>query len=95
VGGGEQRAAPPTAAKPAVATDGGKIELTREDKALMSQGYKIEMRHGQKYFCRRESELGTHWEIKSCNTAESIESHRASSVETVREMQANKPEINK
>ncbi len=61
----------------------------------MARGYKLEIRHGLRYFCRRESTLGSHFDQKTCNTAESIEAHRANSTETVREMQANKPEINK
>jgi hypothetical protein len=92
-------AAPASAATPApaatspAAADAGKPQLTREEHDLISRGYKLEIRHGDKYFCRREAELGSHFDVKTCNTAESIESHRANSVETVREMQANKPEI--
>jgi hypothetical protein len=71
----------------------GKEEPTAGEKELMARGYKLEIRHGQRYFCRRESSLGSHFDVKSCNTPESIETHRANSVETVREMQANKPEI--
>jgi hypothetical protein len=84
----------PTPAVAATSAD-GKAPLTREEHDLISRGYKLEIRHGEKYFCRRESELGSHFDVKTCNTAESIEAHRANSVETVREMQANKPEINK
>jgi hypothetical protein len=82
-----------TPVAPAVALDAGKAEMTREERELVSRGYKLEIRRGQRYFCRRESELGSHFDVKTCNTAESIEGHRAASVETVREMQANKPEI--
>jgi hypothetical protein len=78
-----------TAAKP----DTGKLEPTADEKELMARGYKLEIRHGQRYFCRRESELGSHFDVKTCNTAESIEAHRANSVETVRQMQTNKPEL--
>jgi hypothetical protein len=86
-------AAPAPAATAPAAADSGKPQLTREEHDLISRGYKLEIRHGDKYFCRRESELGSHFDVKTCNTAESIESHRANSVETVREMQANKPEV--
>jgi hypothetical protein len=86
-------AASTTPAVTAVAPDAGKAAVTRAERELTSRGYQLEIRHGQRYFCRREPQLGSHFDIKSCNTAESIQSHRDSSVETVREMQANKPEI--
>jgi hypothetical protein len=89
-------ATPAVAATPAVtavAADAGKPEMTRAERELVTRGYKLEIRHGQRFFCRREPELGSHFDVKTCNTPESIEAHRASSVETVREMQANKPEI--
>jgi hypothetical protein len=94
---GAQNAAPPalgsTPAKPAVAPNASEAEALREEKELISRGYKVEMRHGEKYFCRREPELGSRFEMKSCNTAESIQAKRANSQETVRAMQAIKPEI--
>jgi hypothetical protein len=84
---------PAATAAPDGATDAAKAEMTRKEHELLARGYKLEIRHGERYFCRREAELGSHFDVKTCNTAESIESHRANSVETVREMQANKPEI--
>ena len=82
-----------TPVAPAVKPDAAKAELSAAEKDLIARGYKLEIRHGQRYFCHREPEFGTHWEMKSCDTAESFERHRAATVETVREMQANKPEI--
>ena len=94
---GTQNTAPPaiasTPAKPAVAPSASEAEVIRQEKELISRGYKVEMRHGEKYFCRREPELGSRFEMKSCNTAESIQAKRANSQETVRAMQAIKPEI--
>jgi hypothetical protein len=86
---------PAVTATPAGAPDADKAQMTREEHDLIARGYKLEIRRGERYFCRREAELGSHFDVKTCNTAESIEAHRANSVETVREMQANKPEINK
>jgi len=88
-------ASAPAESKTAATTDSSKIELTREEHDLISRGYKVEMRHGQKWFCKREGELGSHFEVKNCNSAESIQARHDASVETIREMQAIKPEINK
>jgi hypothetical protein len=82
-----------TPAKPAVTPNASEAEAIRKEHELISRGYKVEMRHGEKYFCRRETELGSHFEMKSCNTAESILAKQANSQETVRAMQAIKPEI--
>jgi hypothetical protein len=91
----EQHAAAPT---PATAADAGKSDatpppLTRAEQDLIARGYKPEMRHGQRYFCRREGEIESHFERKVCNTSESILSQRAASEEAVRRMQSNKPQI--
>jgi hypothetical protein len=92
----EQHAAVPTT--PATAAVAGKSDatpppLTRAEQDLVARGYKPEMRHGQRYFCRREGEIESHFERKVCNTSESILSQRAASEEAVRRMQSNKPQI--
>jgi hypothetical protein len=93
--GAAKPAADSTAAASAATPDAGKAELTAADHELMSQGYKLEMRHGEKYFCRRETIMGSHFEQKSCNTATSIESRQAAAQETVRKIQlSNTPRIN-
>jgi hypothetical protein len=81
------------AATAAAKPDAGKTELTAADHELMSQGYKLEMRHGEKYFCRRETIMGSHFEQKTCNTAASIEAQMASSQELVRRMQVYSPKV--
>jgi len=54
----------PAVAKPAIDPD---------EKRLISQGYKPEMRDGQKVFCRREQTLGSRLgEAKHCATAEQL-----------------------
>lgn len=70
---------------------GTKPELTPADKELLSRGYKLEMRHGEKWFCRMEGEIGSRFEHKSCDTAESIEAHRVESQEALRVIQNDRP----
>jgi hypothetical protein len=51
------------AAAPAAASPTAAVTVTAQDdmmeKHFLSEGYKIEMHHGEKYFCRREEELGS------------------------------------
>jgi hypothetical protein len=54
----------PTAAAAAAA----KSEVDADEKALVSRGYRPEMLHGQKVFCRREPKLGTKFEEKRCGS---------------------------
>jgi hypothetical protein len=42
------------------------------DKELRAQGFKKEVRNNVTYYCRRETILGSHFEQKSCRTAERI-----------------------
>jgi hypothetical protein len=85
-----QKAAPGNTSavlKPGVTVVGSKPELTPEEKQLIARGYKLEMRQGEKYFCRREQQIGSRFETKICDTATSIEAHRAESQEAVRVLQ--------
>ena len=94
-----QNAAPSTSAsnsvKPGLTVVGTKPELTALDKEILSRGYKLEMRHGEKYFCRREQQIGSRFETKSCNTAESIEAQRLNGQEAMRTIQNDRPQIGK
>ncbi len=91
----QQNSAPPAAestpAKPAITVIGTKPELTPLDKEMLSRGYKLEMRRGEKYFCRTESDIESRFPKKTCNTAESIEAQRLSSQEAVRAIQNDRP----
>jgi hypothetical protein len=80
-----------TSVKPGLTVVGTKPELTPEDKELMARGYKLELRGGEKYFCRREQQIGSRFETKSCNTAESIRAQRLESQEAVRMIQNDRP----
>jgi hypothetical protein len=94
---GAQQNAPPEAAantlKPGVTVVGTKPELTPEDKELIARGYKLEMRNGEKYFCHREQQLGSRFETKYCDTAQSLQAHRLNSQEAVRVIQTNTPRV--
>lgn len=83
-----------TVIKPGVTVVGTKPDLTPEDKQLIARGYKLEMRQGEKYFCRREQQIGSRFEIKTCDTAQSIESRRTESQEAVRVIQNDRPLAN-
>jgi hypothetical protein len=82
------------ALKPGLTVVGAKPELTPEEKELISRGYKLEMRHGEKYFCHREEQLGSRFEIKSCDTAQSIQAHRIESQDAVRSIQNDRSLVN-
>lgn len=44
-----------------------------DDKHFLAEGYKLEMRHGEKYFCRREDVLGSRLGGgKVCSTAQQL-----------------------
>ena len=81
-------------AKPAPTAAATKPELTPEDKELISRGYKLEMRHGEKYFCRVETEVGSRFPLKSCDTAQSIQAHRASGQEALRVITSDRSWVN-
>jgi hypothetical protein len=94
-----QNAAPSTPAstsvKPGLTVVGTKPELTPEDKEIIARGYKLEMRRGEKYFCRNEQQIGSRFSTKSCNTAESIEAQRLNGQEAMRTIQNDRPQIGK
>jgi hypothetical protein len=93
----QQNAASPAAGtiKPDVTVVGTKPELTPQDKELLSRGYKLEMRHGEKYFCIKETPIESRFPVKNCGTAQSIEAQRASSQEALRAIQNDRSQINK
>ncbi len=62
--------APASTASPAHSSNA--LELTSDEKRLISKGYHLEVHNGQKTFCRREPELGSHFEKQVCGTAEQL-----------------------
>jgi len=84
--------ATPPASAPAVdpATAASKPAVDPEENRLISEGYKLEMRNGQKVFCRREALLGSRFETKLCATAEQLKSVRQSGKDIVEEAQRHR-----
>jgi hypothetical protein len=51
----------------------GTPEFDALEKHFLSEGYKLEMHNGEKYFCRREDELGSRLGgHKACSTAQQL-----------------------
>jgi hypothetical protein len=102
--GDKSAAAPTNAASPTPETPtvnpgltvvGAKPELTPDEKELLSRGYRLEMRHGDKYFCRREAQIGSRFEIKNCATSDAILARRSESQDALRAIQNDRSQINK
>jgi hypothetical protein len=61
--------APPTTTAAAAARAPGPA-IDAEEKRLLAAGYKVELRHGEKVYCRREEILGSRLgAVKNCGTA--------------------------
>jgi hypothetical protein len=61
--------------------------LTVNEKALLSQGYHLEVRNGERTFCRREVVLGSHFEKKVCGTADQLAATTLTSREMLQRVQ--------
>ncbi len=83
-----------TPAKPATTATDARPELTPEEKELVARGFKPEMRHGERYFCRVETQLGSRFPLKSCDTPQSIQAHRASGQEALRVITSDRSWVN-
>jgi hypothetical protein len=69
--------AAPTAATPAQ-TPAAPADADMQEKHFLAEGYKVEMRHGEKYFCRREDVLGSRLGgQKNCSTAQQLAQNEA------------------
>jgi hypothetical protein len=90
----QNAAASASTIKPGLTVTSDKPELTPADKELLSRGYKLEMRHGEKYFCRKETPIDSRFPIKSCDTAESIEAHREESQDAMHAIESNRSQVN-
>jgi hypothetical protein len=76
------------AAKPPVVVKADKPVLTDEEQRLVSKGYKLDMRNGEKWFCRRELELGSRVNAKNvCGTASMLLQSRTDQQKDLRESQ--------
>ena len=64
-------AAAPSAAQPAA--DAQTAQADAQEKHFVSEGYSVEMHHGNKMFCRREDQLGSRLGAKKyCSTGEQL-----------------------
>lgn len=69
--GSTPSASDPAAVKPSVDVEAAKME--QAEKHFLAEGYKIEMHSGEKYFCRREEQLGSRLGgEKHCSTAQQL-----------------------
>lgn len=62
-------------------------DLTPQEKNLISQGYTLQMRKDQKYFCRNEATVGTRFTRKTCQTSEQIFANTQHSKDQTSEIQ--------
>lgn len=59
-------------------------EQAAMEKHFLAEGYKVEMRNGQKYYCRREETLGTRLgSQKFCSTEEQLKATEAQAKDLV------------
>ena len=73
------QAAPAAAATPAI---------DPEERRLLAEGYRMQMRHGEKVFCRREEVLGSRLEGKmNCSTAQQLKTTRDQAQEAAQRLQ--------
>ena len=77
--------APATANAPAAPA--GNALSDAEEKKLISSGYRIETKKGEKFYCRREAQMGTRFEHKVCSTAEQIKVRQQDDEDAVRRSQ--------
>ena len=71
--GKSERAPTATAVPASAAAQSAKTtELTADEKNYLSHGYKLQIRSGQKYFCRSETDTGSHFATTTCRTAEQM-----------------------
>src|ERR1700730_546366 len=63
----------PSVSQAAGAAPAAAIARDHIERRLLAQGYKLEMRHGEKYFCRITDTLGSRvTPVKACSTAEQL-----------------------
>jgi hypothetical protein len=62
-------------------------DLTDDEKNLLSRGYKLETRGGQKFFCRSETLVGSRFPTKTCRTAAQMAVVRQNSKDYLNDVQ--------
>jgi hypothetical protein len=76
-----------TTAATTTAASPPKEALDAAEKKLRSQGYKPEVHNGKTIYCRRETQLGSHFESKTCSTPDQILRAQQDSKDAVDQMQ--------
>jgi hypothetical protein len=88
VDSGSMASSTSAAAKPLVGVKADKPELTYEEQRLVSKGYKLNMRNGEKWFCRRELALGSRVAAQNvCGTASMLLQSRTNQQNDLRDVQ--------
>jgi hypothetical protein len=75
------------AAATASSTTASKATDAALDKSLRARGYKVEVKNGTTYYCRRELVVGSHFESKVCSTSEQLHSTQQDTQDSVDKMQ--------
>ena len=82
--------APATAATAAAAATKASAAIDPAEKRLMSLGYRPQMSHGQKIFCKREPVLGSRTEVNlHCGTAAELAAETHYSQDAAQRLQQN------
>jgi hypothetical protein len=83
------------ASKPPLVVQADKPELTPDEQHLVSRGYKLEMRNGEKWFCRSDLTLGSRLShTKTCGTASMLSQARANMQQDLRHPAEGQPKGN-
>jgi hypothetical protein len=64
-----------------------------QDKALRSRGYKVQVRNGTTYYCRRETVLGSHFESNVCNTSDQLRATQQDSQDAIDKVTRDQPGV--
>jgi hypothetical protein len=78
---------PVNAAAAAAESAPGNPPTTDLDKRLRAQGYKVETRGDEIFYCRNEAIIGTRFERKVCATSEQLASMQQKGADATSKMQ--------
>lgn len=88
---GQSSATTSTSTTPTKVVLNDKTLTEAQVKQLLARGYKPQSRGGDVLYCRREQQLGSHFETKICKSAAQIMQDELDSKETTRNMQLQTP----
>jgi hypothetical protein len=65
-----------------------KAQLDRDTQHFLAEGYKPEIRHGEQFYCRKETALGSRLStVKTCGTIEQLKLNEQEAKTNVSDMQ--------